>query len=290
MSRVAYTIDWHYTQNKSISRTAAIYGAFVVGVCVHSFARRPSSVLSPTSLIAIAIAVLETGLLNDVVTAVCLCVLSAVLVVFGLECAWRRSTIIPFTSNPSPKGSISGNEWRVFLRSTMIVLIVILGSRSARAHSWFCRTFRGETEVASIIPPIVIGFTSSVVFSHARYTKGWRRYALWILSAVAFASTFSFMSPWHDVERLHGMYLTISYVSANLICAVGGAVQHWLPFFVVTIVSIIVGESEIIENFKQHYVHILLLVVVLTQILVTLVPPLEHSSVDRRRKCGRCKP
>ena len=86
------------------------------------------------------------------------------------------------------------------------------------------------------------------------------------------------------------MYLTISYVSANLICAVGGALQHWLPFFAVTIVSIIVGESEIIENFKQHYVHILILAVVLTQILVTLVPPLEHSSVDRRRKCGRCKP
>jgi hypothetical protein len=269
MSRVAYTIDWHYTQNKSISRTAAIYGAFVFGVCVHNFARRPSSVLSPTSLIAIAIAVLETGLLNDVVTAVCLCVLSALLVVFGLECARRPSPLIPVRSNLFPKGISnrrSGNEWRVFLRSTMILLIVILGSRSARAHSWFCRTFRGETEVASIIPPIVIGFTSSVVFSHARYTKGWRRYA------VAFASTFSFMSPWHDVERLHGMYLTISYVSANLICAVGGAVQHWLPFFVVTIVSIIVGESEIIENFKQHYVHILLLVVVLTQILVTLVP------------------
>ena len=270
MSRVAYTIDWHYTQNKSISRTAAIYGAFVFGVCVHNFARRPSSVLSPTSLIAIAIAVLETGLLNDVVTAVCLCVLSALLGVFGLECARRRSPLIPFWTSVKRR---SGNEWRVFLRSIMIVLIVLLGSRSARAHSWFCRTFRGETEVASIITPIVIGFTSSVVVSHARYTKGWRRYALWILSAVAFASTFSFMSPWHDVERLHGMYLTISYVSANLICAVGGAVQHWLPFFVVTIVSIIVGESEIIENFKQHYVHILLLVVVLTQILVTLVPP-----------------
>jgi len=238
MAPTAYCIDPSYEQDKSFERTFLLGSAVILG-CVISGVR---PTLHPIiAVIAITIAAVESGIFSDVWSAI---------VILGLSLC--VSVTVVFVST---YGTLS---WTPIMGA----MILTVGARSMRAHSWFCRTFRGEPQVASMLVPLVVGYTMTTVWMR---TRGVFSFAL---NAFGTVTTLAFMSPWHDDNNKHGFWITASFVSAQLICITQTPIDEsykWLPILSALLVCIVIGEIHV--EFQQWYLHIVIFAVTMCEIL-----------------------
>ena len=231
-----YCVKDSFEQNKSLSRTFLIYISFVLGFFFH--------VLGITYFAFFGLIVIEAGIFDDAWSAVVLCALLLITIALAVTKRIKRDEDVE--------------------RIALLAIMLTIGARSVRAESWFCRTFRGEHQLASILSSVVIGYGASVLIKQGPI-------ALRVVSVVTIASTISFMSPWHDLVlyglHMKGVFYALSFIGVGIVCAFRARWQ-WTIFAMLSLLLFVVGVIS--SEFQHTYLHVIVLSLTMTQILITL--------------------
>ena len=234
---ISYDND-RFEENITPSRVSFLFVSVVAGASLGHFTNLYQV------LLACAVFTLDTGLVfRDSDWAKAIMLSAVMLVLYVLQARTKRREVF-------------SSESRAFAAGT----IVTMGTRLIRHHLWFCRMFREQQALSSIIPSTIMGFGGALLWSER---KGWFYNILLIIGTT---TCLLFVSPLHGLFNLHYVWLLVSFVTVNVMCFM----HSWrrsLPFLVISLCShlswILLGNT--FEN-HSRYDHVVILMATIVEI------------------------
>ena len=243
---ISYDND-RFEENITPSRVSFLFVSVVAGASLGHFTNLYQA------LLACAVFMLDTGLVfrdSDWAKAI---MLSAVMLVFYVLQA--RAKLVNSVL-ATARREVFSSESRAFAAGT----IVTMGTRLIRHNLWFCRMFREQQALSSIIPSTIMGFGGALLWSER---KGWFYNILLIIGTT---TSLLFVSPLHGLFNLHYVWLLVSFVTVNVMCFM----HSWrrsLPFLVISLCSHL-SHAILGNTFENHsrYDHVVILMATIVEI------------------------
>lgn len=112
-----------------------------------------------------------------------------------------------------------------------LVLGIVIGLTGViwHQHTWFCWTLRGKFKDASALVPFVFGYlsTHNLLWFRKNFV-GFRRFLGYVLHGIVVFLIVTLMSPYHDVNGMHGNIVMTLAVVAGIYMFVMGPLRAFL--------------------------------------------------------------